>query len=320
MSNAERVVISPRMNSVDTIVLVGGFLFSVIIMGFAMWTKQVSAALIFGLIGLCSLGNICWELLRMHRFAVVLEKDIVRIRPIHGAERVYPRTSVRWRIAVRLRKGVEEIRLYGAEGDERLASVRTNWPNAGALLTLEHYGGEELTPEEKYIAARLRHEHEERHYLTMSPSKLKALQDGELFEAVLIRTESKVDQAGYFLDGIRALSHEEQVFYIASYYETEVNNGGLCQYFVNSSRETAPFLAECLTEIGAEDHRKLFVDFVTDNRIELDDLSSFMIDDINEFEEQEARYPFDAFDNAFFAIKPIQEYLTEYIRLNINAF
>ena len=99
----------------------------------------------------------------MHRFAVVLEKDIVRIRPIHGAERVYPRTSVRWRIAVRLRKGVEEIWLYGAEGDERLTSVRTNWPNAGALLTLEHYGGEELTPEEQYIAGKLKRETKERH-------------------------------------------------------------------------------------------------------------------------------------------------------------
>ena len=163
MSNAERVVISPRMNSIDTIVLVGSFLFSVIIMGFAMWTKQVIAALAFGLIGLWSLGNICWQFLRFHRFAVVLEKDIVRIRPIHGAEIVYPRTSVRWRIVVRLRKGVEEIWLYGAEGDERLTSVRTNWPNAGALLTLEHYGGAELTPEEQYIAGKLKREPKERH-------------------------------------------------------------------------------------------------------------------------------------------------------------
>ncbi len=163
MSNAERVVISPRMNSIDTIVLVGSFLFSVIIMGFAMWTKQVIAALIFGLIGLWSLGKICWQFLRFHRFAVVLEKDIVRIRPIYGAERVFPRTAVRWRIVVRLRKGVEEIQLYGAEGDERLASVRTNWPNAGALLMLEHYGGAELTPEEQYIADKLKREPKERH-------------------------------------------------------------------------------------------------------------------------------------------------------------
>ena len=99
----------------------------------------------------------------MHRFAVILEKDIVRFRPIHGAERAYPQTSVRWRSVVRLRKGVEEIQLYGAEGDERLASVRTNWPNAGALLMLEHYGGAELTPKEQYIAGKLKREPKERH-------------------------------------------------------------------------------------------------------------------------------------------------------------
>ena len=163
MSNAERVVISPRMNSIDTIVLVGSFLFSVIIMGFAMWTKQVIAALIFGLIALYSLGNICWQFLRFHRFAVILEEEIVRIHPIYGTERIYPRAFVRWQIVVRFRKGVEEIQLYGAEGDERLASVRTNWPNAGALLMLEHYGGAELTPEEQYIAGKLKREPKERH-------------------------------------------------------------------------------------------------------------------------------------------------------------
>ena len=163
MSKPEGVVIRPKMNTIDVIILSGSFLFFVIIMGLAIWTKQVIAALIFGLIGLCSLGNICWELLRMHRFAVILEKDIVRFRRIHGAERVYPQISVRWRIVVRLRKGVEEIQLYGAEGDERLASVRTNWPNAGALLMLEHYGGAELTPEEQYIAGKLKREPKERH-------------------------------------------------------------------------------------------------------------------------------------------------------------
>lgn len=160
----------------------------------------------------------------------------------------------------------------------------------------------------------------ESHYLKMPSSELNALKGDDLFEAVLARTESKVDQAEYWLDGIRDLPHAGQVFYITSYYETEVNNGGLCQYFVNSSRETAPFLAECLTEIGAEDHRKLFADFITEYGIDLNDLSSFITDDISEYEEQEARYPFDAFDDAFFQLKPIQDYLISYIRGNITMF
>lgn len=176
MSKPESVVIRPKMNNIDVIILGGCFLLSIIIMSLGIWTKQIIGALAFGLIGLYSLGNICWQFLRFHRFAVILEEEIVRIHPIHGVERIYPRTSVRWRIVVRLRKGVEEIWLYDTEGDERLTSIRTNWPNAGALLSLEHYGGEELAPEEKYIAARLKHEHEERQYLAVSPSELKAEQ------------------------------------------------------------------------------------------------------------------------------------------------
>lgn len=33
--------------------------------------------------------------------------------------------------------------------------------------------------------------------------------------------------------------------------ESEVNNGGFCQYFVNDSRETAAFVADALEIIGA---------------------------------------------------------------------
>jgi hypothetical protein len=35
--------------------------------------------------------------------------------------------------------------------------------------------------------------------------------------------------------------------------ESEVNNGGFSQYFLNSSAETAPFVAEALRTIGAPD-------------------------------------------------------------------
>ncbi len=36
----------------------------------------------------------------------------------------------------------------------------------------------------------------------------------------------------------------------------EVNNGGLCQFFVNSSREFAPDLSAALDAIGALEHKK----------------------------------------------------------------
>ena len=157
-------------------------------------------------------------------------------------------------------------------------------------------------------------------FIEMTASELMSLSDPELFEAALARTEEKVCKFERFKDGVNALSHPERVFYAASLYEMEVNNGGLCQYFVNASRETAPFLADSLGEIDAEDHRKLFASFISENDIDVNDLSSFLIEDADDFPAQNERYPFDDFDNAFFALQPIQDHLAPYVRLHIAAF
>ena len=57
----------------------------------------------------------------------------------------------------------------------------------------------------------------------------------------------------------------------------ELQNGGLCQFFVNSSRSLAPYVDECLKMVGAEEHRKLFAEFVANNQIDLNNLDSFRI-------------------------------------------
>ena len=161
---------------------------------------------------------------------------------------------------------------------------------------------------------------EQKRCLKMSTEELKSLDDDELFTTVLNRLEYKVDKYGDMIAGIRSLTGVKRVFYVASYYETEVNNGGLCQFFVNSSREFAPELSACLGAIGAEDHKKLFDTFIADNKINVNDLSSFIINDTDEFKAQEKRYPFDEFDDAFFALKTIEEYLIDYIKEHISEF
>lgn len=149
---------------------------------------------------------------------------------------------------------------------------------------------------------------------------LSFLSDDELFDAVLEKTEAKVDQFSDYVEGVRALSHAEQVFYVTSLYEMEVNNGGLCQFFVNSSREFAPLLAGFLDEIGAGEHKALFETFIKENDIDVSDLSSFIIDDMDEFEAQAGRYPFDDFDDAFYALEPIEALILPYIRAHISEF
>ena len=160
----------------------------------------------------------------------------------------------------------------------------------------------------------------EEFYLQMSQDDMNKLPDDELLKAVLARTEHKVDSFENPEDGFRSLNDSQRVLYSVNYLETEVNNGGLCQFFVNSSRMVAPYISEYMSIIGADDHQKLYDDFVSKNNIDLTDLSSFNIDDVDEFEDQNKRYPFEEYDNAFYEMEPLETYFKKYVKDNLKDF
>lgn len=111
-------------------------------------------------------------------------------------------------------------------------------------------------------------------------------------------------------------------------YDMEVNNGGLCQYFVNSSRAGAPMLSECLKEINAKKHKKLFDDFIKKNEINVNDLDNFIIEyeeaelgqissasEDGKYYEKYKSYPFDDFDSEFYNLyreENLQDLIKEY--------
>lgn len=172
----------------------------------------------------------------------------------------------------------------------------------------------------KYSRMKKEDDKRRRRYLRMSQEELKALPDDALFDALTARTEAKVVKAGGFIDGVDSLTDAEKVFYVASYYEMEVNNGGLCQFFVNSSRMLAPMLLDCLRKIGADEHAKLFGTFVADNGIDVNELSSFAVDSYEEYEKRCESYPFDDFDDKFYELDAITDLLTSYAREHISEF
>ena len=172
----------------------------------------------------------------------------------------------------------------------------------------------------KYSRMKKQDDKRRRQYLKMPLEELNALPDDALFDALTARTEAMLIKAGGFIDGVDSLSNAEKVFYIASYYEMEVNNGGLCQFFVNSSRMLAPMLLDCLREIGADEHAKLFETFVADNGIDLNELSSFAVDSYEEYEKRCESYPFDDFDDKFYELDAITDLLTSYAREHISEF
>ena len=147
----------------------------------------------------------------------------------------------------------------------------------------------------------------------MGKENLLALEDEEFYEAACCLC----DDAVYDINAV-GLTKEQILAYSLYKFEMEVNNGGLCQFFVNSSSECAPFIGEALEAIGATELKGLFEQFVKDNDIDVTDLSSFEITDVEEYEAQTERFDFDKFDNSFYDNENFHQQIIDYFRANVE--
>ena len=157
-------------------------------------------------------------------------------------------------------------------------------------------------------------------YLQMSDEDLLKLSDDEIFNSVWTRTENIVSSKEDLLEGFNSLNEEQRIFYAVSYLEMEVNNGGLCQFFINSSRMVAPVVSEYMGIIGAAEHKKLYDTFIKKHQINIYDLSSFDCNTVEAFQSQYERYPFDEYDDAFSELEPLQNHLVSYVKKHIEKF
>ena len=150
--------------------------------------------------------------------------------------------------------------------------------------------------------------------------ELLKLSDDQLFEAVYFYNLDLIESYPDEVTALSQISPKRRVVYILSLFDMELQNGGLCQFFVNSSRSLAPYVDECLQAIGAEKHRKLFAEFVTNNQINLNSLDSFRISSVEEYAAKTEHYDFDAFDNSYYELSPLQDFIIAYIKANISDF
>lgn len=97
-----------------------------------------------------------------------------------------------------------------------------------------------------------------------------------------------------------------------------IKYGGLCQFFANSSSECAPFISKAFEIIGAVDLKRIFVQFIEENNIDVNDLSSFKVESIDEFVEQTKRCDFDRFDNQFYNDTNFHQQVIDYSRKHIE--
>lgn len=159
-----------------------------------------------------------------------------------------------------------------------------------------------------------------RNYVAMSTDELAKLSDDELYKAVIARAERTVESKTDLKTGINSLNSPQKIVFSLDWFMMEEDNGGLFQFFVNSSRMVAPFISDYMGAVGAEEHKKLFDDFILKNNIDLSDLSFFDINSDEEYAKKAESYPFDEFDDALYELKPLDTYLKEYIRENIEDF
>lgn len=111
-------------------------------------------------------------------------------------------------------------------------------------------------------------------------------------------------------------------------WNIEMQNGGLCQFFVNDG-QFASLVPTALEAVGAKEYAKLLNDFVATHKIDLHDLSQFDLDmdpmktDFSAYTDATELYPFDDFDEAFYDLygsDPLEAYIAAYIREYISSF
>ncbi len=156
--------------------------------------------------------------------------------------------------------------------------------------------------------------------LKMSVDELSRLSDEKLLNAVWTRAKNIVSSKEDIRDGFNALNEEQRIFYAVNYLEMEVNNGGLCQFFVNASRIVAPYVSEYMDIIGATEHKRLYDSFIEKYNINTNYLDSFECETVEQFQARYKRYPFHEYDNAFYDIEPLETYLISFVRNNIEKF
>lgn len=158
--------------------------------------------------------------------------------------------------------------------------------------------------------------------LTTSIEQTARMTNDRLYDTIVEEVVETLD-----MDGGEAtpesLAGAQLVFYVLDYFDLEVQNGGLCQFYVNSSKKAAPYVSKALAEVGAGEYQELFDRFNETYGIDTEDLSSFAIQKLEEFDRQQARYPFEEFDQAYKELNercPLNELLIRYAREHLEDF
>ena len=150
--------------------------------------------------------------------------------------------------------------------------------------------------------------------------ELLELSDEDLFEAVYFQNIDIAEKAEDEDKELEQFAGARRTVYILCLFDSEIQNGGLCQFFVNSSRVVAPYVSESLKIVNANEHLALFEQFITANNLDVSNLDSFKVFSKRGYIKQTKRFDFASFDDKYYELPALQEKVVAYIKDNINEF
>ena len=151
-------------------------------------------------------------------------------------------------------------------------------------------------------------------YANLTTEELGNLTDDELISAVLYRTDKKIEgilgkkKKGTPADWAEHLSGAQRTVYILSYFESDMQTGGL-EFFLEQNGAFASAVSECLNEIGASEHRNLYDEFLSARNYRM-----------SYSERLEYQDELLMFNERYLALTPMEQFFATYLRGNLEQF
>ena len=131
------------------------------------------------------------------------------------------------------------------------------------------------------------------------------LSSGDIYTDAIERINKKLSKNTSSEYLLSSLSLPERILYVLDEFNSEVQNGGISQYFINSSRTNAHLVSDYLEKIKALDQKLLFDEFVYTSEIDFDNL-----DNLNELDEELCNQ----FDEHYYDLDSLTDLLIEFIK------
>ena len=147
-------------------------------------------------------------------------------------------------------------------------------------------------------------------YTTLNADSMLTMEAEDMYDALITR---------FMGADPSTLNQKQRTVAALVTFEAEMMNGGLCQFFANDHNGYAQYVSDALGEVGAIEMQTHYSNFVSQNKIDVTQMDSFRIANVQDYLDQLARFPYGAFDNRFYELyqeENLGDLLLSYVQLH----